>query len=302
MKSRILLLASKALGLRVLELVLAEAPKALAGVATMDDSSDSRTAFAGLRALASARQVPLGITERSAELARFSTEVGALMALVVGWYRLIPQNLLDAFPDGVYGVHFSALPRYRGGSPLVWQMINGERSAGVSLFRFTGGMDDGPIIGQGQVPIGAEEYIGDVLTRAENKALDIIAESLPGLLTGRVKGRPQDESEASYCVMRRPDDGRIDWARPAGKVFDFIRAQSRPYPGAFSMLGPSRVTIWKAEPLPSPVYGPPGRIVGFFGTEPAVVCGNGTALRLRRFETEGHDVDVSVLRAGASFC
>lgn len=300
MSSRVLFIGSKHLGLATLRLLVSAAADRVAGVVTFDDGRDTRSALADIRTLAESAALPLLISEKATDLAAFAASLAPDLALVVGWYRVLPATLLKSFPRGAYGVHFSPLPRYRGGSPLVWQIINGERQLGISLFRFTAGMDDGPLLLQDSVPIGPDDHVGDVLARAERRTLELLDGNLAAFLENRLEAREQNHDQATFCVMRRPEDGQIDWRQPARRVYDFIRAQSTPYPGAFSYLDQCKVTLWRARPLPALVFGQPGQVTGFFADGPAVVCGDNSALLVTCIQV-GEEVDVppgKVLRPG----
>jgi methionyl-tRNA formyltransferase len=169
------------------------------------------------------------------------------LLVVVGWYYLIPKSLRALAPLGCVGVHASLLPKYRGGAPLVWAMINGEREAGVSLFYLEDGVDDGDIIAQSSFPIEEQDSIREVLAKATAESVVLVGEMIPRLADGSAPRSPQDHSQATRVPQRSPEDGAIDWSWSATRLRDFIRAQTRPYPGAFTIIGGKRVTIWSAD-------------------------------------------------------
>ncbi|MCD7908879.1 MAG: hypothetical protein LUH04_14595 [Clostridium sp.] len=180
---------------------------------------------------------------------------------------------------GFFGLHASLLPAYRGNAPLVWQIINGESRAGLTLFKFDGGLDTGLIAAQRKVPVGPNRSISEVLTEIHRAALDIIDSHYPALLDGRLRTTPQNEQNVSYCSVRRPEDGCIAWTQPAGYIHNFIRAQSAPYPGAFCFRsGGEKITVWKARLFPHPYFGVPGRVDMVFNGGVAVGCGRGALI------------------------
>ena len=169
------------------------------------------------------------------------------LLVAIGWYHMIPRALREIAPRGCIGIHGSLLPRYRGGAPLVWAMIDGESETGVSLFHFADGVDDGDIIGQQAFPIGARETIADLLDKAERASLELLARFVPMIADGSAPRIVQDHHAATTRPQRSPDDGRIDWEWDAARIDRFIRAQTRPYPGAFTEVGDKRVHIWSAD-------------------------------------------------------
>lgn len=154
--------------------------------------------------------------------------------LVVGWYHMIPKKWMELAP--AYGLHASLLPDYCGGAPLVWSIINGENETGITFFKFDSGIDSGPIAGQVSTPIFETDTIATLYERIEELGLDLIRNQLPLLANGSAKFYKQDESKRRIFPQRSPEDGLIDWTMSAQEIYNFIRAQTRPYPGAFTYI------------------------------------------------------------------
>ena len=165
--------------------------------------------------------------------------------IVVGWYHMVPRNWRDLAP--AYGMHASLLPKYSGGAPLVWSIINGEKQTGITLFKFSDGVDDGPILGQYKTPIYAKDDIASVYKRIELLGTKLLRKYLPILSEGKHKLITQNEDFRSLYPQRSPEDGLIDWNKSTRDVYNFIRAQTSPYPGAFSCLSGKKVTIWSGR-------------------------------------------------------
>lgn len=181
------------------------------------------------------------------------------MFLVVGWYHMVPASWLQRWV--FLGVHASLLPAYSGGAPLVWAMINGERRAGVSIFRLGRGVDDGPLAGQESFEIEEEDYISDVLAKAEKITLRLVQSTLERIVNGTLEFIPQSGTGGSIYPQRKPEDGKIDPHMGSGDMVRFIRAQSKPYPGAFFETGLGRLYVWRVEL--SPQNGQAQRGIGF---------------------------------------
>lgn len=165
--------------------------------------------------------------------------------LVVGWYHIIPKEILNMAPTA--GLHASFLPDYSGGSPLVWAIINGEKETGISLFLMDQKVDHGPIIGQLKEPIYFEDTIASLYARIEKKGLQLLECYLPKIAQGNVNYRVQDEKKRRIMPQRCPEDGEINWNWSAAKIYNFIRAQTKPYPGAFTYLKEEKITIWQSS-------------------------------------------------------
>ena len=151
--------------------------------------------------------------------------------LVMGWYYMVPKKIRDIAKHGTWGIHASLLPKYAGGAPLVWAIINGEKETGVSLFKLDEGVDDGDIIAQQVIPIAFEDSIKEVYAKATEASKEILLNALQHIET--IKFIPQDKSKIEVWPQRKPEDGQIDLSWPAERIYNFIRAQASPYPGAF---------------------------------------------------------------------
>lgn len=211
------------------------------------------------------------------------------LMVMVGWYHMLPRAFRALARLGAVGIHASLLPQYRGGAPLVWAMIRGESRTGVTLFHLDDGVDDGDIVGQTAFAIGERETIADIVERANEAAADLVAKYVPAILTGVAPRTPQDHARATVMPQRRPEDGRVDWsAFTALEAYDWIRAQTRPYPGAFTYLSGERVTVWRAAGTGAAdaTEIPPGAIVIREGRV-LVGCADGRALALREVEIGG---------------
>lgn len=206
--------------------------------------------------------------------------------IVVGWYHLLPRSLREIAP--AVGLHASLLPDYSGGAPLVWAMINGETETGISLFQLADGVDSGPVYGQVREEIRAGDTIATLYARIEQRGLELLRTHLPRIARGEAVPWLQDESRRRVFPQRSPLDGRIAWDRDAGFIVRFIRAQTRPYPGAFTTLAGDPLTIWAASPrLDSENYDP-GTVVRD-GDSFRICCGSGSIV-LAEVSYRGRDI------------
>jgi methionyl-tRNA formyltransferase len=169
------------------------------------------------------------------------------MLLALGWYYMIPRKVRESVPLGCAGIHASLLPKYRGGAPIPWAIINGETETGVTFFYFSDGVDDGEIIAQKPFPVALHDNVATVYEKATVASIEILREYLPKLAANTAPKIQQDHKQATYFPQRSPKDGLIDWSWDAKKIHDFIRAQTHPYSGAFTYIGGKRITIWDAD-------------------------------------------------------
>lgn len=167
--------------------------------------------------------------------------------LVIGWYYLIPKQMLEMAPLGAAGIHGSLLPKYRGNAPFVWAMINGESETGISFFYFDDGTDTGDLIAQRIITIEETDTIKEVLEKARITSIEILLENLPKIASDTVERTKQDHTKATYFPRRTPEDGLIDWSWDIRRIKNFIRAQTKPYPGAYTIIDGRKIIIWDAD-------------------------------------------------------
>jgi methionyl-tRNA formyltransferase len=213
--------------------------------------------------------------------------------LVMGLPQLLTREMIASARLGAIAAHMSILPRNRGLNAVPWHLLHGETEGGVSFFPITERMDDGPLIDQRRFRIS----LTDTSRKLYDRCIAAGREMLPGALAmidaGKVKGRPQDESKATWLPRRLPDR-RIDWMRNARRTYDLVRAFADPYGGAFAWLGNRRMTVWEAGFSHEPIVARPGEVVKM--TDRGVEIATGAGLVVLRSVQVGdepeHAVDV----------
>jgi methionyl-tRNA formyltransferase len=218
------------------------------------------------------------------------------MIFVVGWSQLVGQEIIDAAPKGVFGMHPTLLPRHRGRAPIPWAILSGLTKTGVTLFEIEDPTaDSGRIVGQVEVPIDARETATTLYEKIADAHVELVREFMPKLMDGTAPRQPQDARRASAWPKRTPDDGIIDWETRASYLYDWIRAQTRPYPGAFTFAGDSRVIVWRARVVSGGTSAPAGTILEHVPDGYVVACGEGL-LMLEEVQVHGQSLGDRALR------
>jgi len=264
-------IGSKEAGFIALREVYKAAPESLKLILCPDDMDDSRNVHSAFQQFSNDNKLLMSLTDSSSDINQILISHHIDIAIVVGWYKIINVKLVPNCK--FYGIHYSLLPKYRGNAPLVWQILNGEEDLGISLFEITIGMDEGDIIGQQCFKLNADENIKTALGRAQEASVLLLQENLAKLITRQEPRIIQDHTQATYCGLRIPDDGRIDWNLSALDIHNFIRAQSPPYPGAFTFLNGEKILILEASPDPRIIYSVPGSIVERHDNYIVIGCG-----------------------------
>ncbi len=247
------------------------------GVVTLTESlRGKRSAAANYETICRQYGVPL----RAVEHINHPESVAWLQALnpdilfVIGWSQILSAEVLSIPRLGAIGAHASLLPHNRGSAPVNWALIRGETTTGNSLIWLAEGVDEGDVIDQTTISIDPYATCETVYKKVATSNARMILRLLPELARGLRPGNPQAPGDDPVLPRRRPQDGGIDWSRPASEVYDFIRALTRPYPGAFSGLEGETMTCWKAALLPTEAaLGEPGAVIGPVYSPVKTACG-----------------------------
>ncbi len=221
--------------------------------------------------------------ETLAALARLEPE----LVFVVGWSQLVREPFIELVSEGVFGMHPTLLPRHRGRAPIPWAILTGLARTGVTLFEIADATaDSGAIVGQAALDISPDETATTLFDRLAVAHVELIREYVPQIVARTAPRIAQDPKRASSWPKRVPADGIIDWETRAPSLYDWVRAQTRPYPGAFTYLGEDKVIVWRARPVELAEVAPAGTIVAERPEGPVVACGEG-GLVLEDVETAG---------------
>jgi methionyl-tRNA formyltransferase len=275
----------------------AEVGAEVVGVVTLPGPIDpSRSGQCAFDEVAARLGAPLHETRdvNSEETLAFVDGLEPELVFVVGWSQLVHEPFITLAAEGVFGMHPTLLPRHRGRAPIPWAILSGLARTGVTLFEIVdASADSGAIVGQVVVDIAPDEAATTLFERLAAAHVELIRECVPRLLARTAPRLPQDARRASAWPRRTPADGIIDWETRARYLHDWVRAQTRPYPGAFTWLGDEKVVVWRARPVELTSDAPAGTVVELRPDGPVVACGEG-GLVLEEIETAAAELAVGV--------
>ena len=165
----------------------------------------------------------------------------------VNYLFLVDEDIIHWPKIVAINFHGSLLPLYRGRTPQVWAIINGEKKAGVTGHVLEKDCDAGDVLIQKEVEIGENTTGGDLLNEFNKLYPSMLDELLFNIKNNKLVAVKQDESKATFFGKRTPEDGQIDWNWGAIKIKNWVRAQAYPYPGAFTFLEGSKIIIDKVD-------------------------------------------------------
>lgn len=198
--------------------------------------------------LAEKRDVPVLIRNRPDDEELFERLQEAAPDIIVAnnWRTWIPPRIFGLPRHGTLNIHDSLLPKYAGFSPLIWALINGESEVGVTAHMMNDELDAGDIVRQEAVPVGPTDTATDLFHRTVDLIGPVTIGALDLIAAGKTEFTPQDRSHATFFHKRSAEDIRIDWSWPAEDLERLVRAQSEPYPSAFTFHKGTRIEVLAA--------------------------------------------------------
>jgi methionyl-tRNA formyltransferase len=214
------------------------------------------------------------------------------------YYRRMLESSVLAIPKrGALNMHGSLLPKYRGRAPVNWAVLKGERETGATLHYMVEKPDAGDIVAQTAVSILPDETAREVFDKVTGAAAATLDRVLPQLVAGDAPCIPQDLAQGSYFGGRKPEDGRIDWSRPAREIHDLVRAVAPPFPGAFTTVAGEELRVLRTRVMDESVdESAPPRTARLWVENQRLLadCGGGGRLEIISADLAGRPFDASV--------
>ncbi len=160
--------------------------------------------------------------------------------------QILSKEILEASKLGVFNVHGSLLPKYRGAAPIQWAVINGEKVTGITILKSDVGMDDGDIISLTPVEILENETAGELFDRLAEIGANCLIDALTMAENGTITYTPQNHAEATVCKMLKKEISVIDFSKSNTEIKNLILGLN-PWPVAEMNLMEGRFKVYRAE-------------------------------------------------------
>ncbi len=222
------------------------------------------------------------------------------LIVVVAFGQILKPDVLALPSLGCINVHASLLPRWRGAAPINAAILAGDEETGVTIMKMDQGLDTGPILAQRSMRLTRDDTAGSVSETLSRLGADLLLETLPDYLDGKIVPTPQPEEGATYAPMLKKEDGRLDFTRPASELERRVRAMN-PWPGAWFEWEGQPLKVHKAHTgfVFTYMFQPPGTRVVHNGL-PAVYGGDNAMLVLDEVQPAGRKpMDGKAFLAGA---
>ncbi|MDM7534724.1 methionyl-tRNA formyltransferase [Lactococcus lactis] len=183
----------------------------------------------------------------SVEMTQIMTllESGEVGIVTAAFGQFLPGKLLDVAQFAV-NTHASLLPKYRGGAPIHYAIMNGEKEAGVTIMEMIRKMDAGDMIALDSTPILEDDNVGTMFEKLALVGRDLLLETLPKYLSGQLKAQAQNEDEVTFSPNISPEEEKIDWNKSAREIFNKVRGMN-PFPVAHTTWNGERFKIYETK-------------------------------------------------------
>jgi methionyl-tRNA formyltransferase len=168
------------------------------------------------------------------------------LIVVAAFGQILRQNVLDLPRFGCINVHASLLPSWRGAAPINAAILHGDEETGITIMKMDVGLDTGPILSQRSIRLTRDDTAGSVFEKLSHLGADLLIETLPNYLAGKIQPVPQPEEGATYAPMLKKEEGKLDFTRPADELERRVRAFN-PWPGAFMDFDGALLKIHRAH-------------------------------------------------------
>ena len=266
------------------------------GVVTQPDKRKGRgkaMAFSPVKEKALEHEIPVyqPVKVREEAFVQILRELDPEVIVVAAFGQILPESILNMPKYGCINVHASLLPKYRGGAPVHYAILNGDEKTGVTIMYMVKKMDAGNIIYQKETPISYDETVGELYDRLSTLGAEAIVEAMPAIIEGTNASIPQDESKVTYSPLISREQQKINFNRPAIEIYNHVRGLN-PWPGAYTTYQGKTVKIYQGlvhncpNAMTHHAHQEPGTIVKIFKDAIGVKVQDGVYI-ITEFQLEG---------------
>ena len=208
------------------------------------------------------------------------------LMITAAYGQFLPTKLLAAAKIAAINVHGSLLPKYRGGAPIQYSIINGDKETGVSIMYMVKKMDAGDIISQRSIPIEDTDDSGTMFKKLSLLGRDLLLETLPKLISGDVNPVAQDPDKVVFSPNITSEQEQIDFRLPARLIDAKVRGL-RPAPLGNMVIDGLRTKIYDVTPLEEKTNLEPGKVVRVTKHQLVIAAGDRTTYQINKLKPAG---------------
>lgn len=208
------------------------------------------------------------------------------LLVTAAYGQFLPEALLHHPTYRCVNVHASLLPKYRGGAPIQYALMNGDEKTGVTIMYMAKKMDAGDIISQRALPIEESDNVATLFEKLSVLGTALLSDTLPALFNGTITPVPQNEDEVTFSPAITREEEIIDWQKDAQQIHNQVRAMNS-WPGAYTLWDGNRLKIWVSHVVDATHTVAPGNVVTKTKDTVVVACGQQTCLALQEVQPAG---------------
>lgn len=212
--------------------------------------------------------------------------LNADLIVTAAFGQFLPMSLIDSVKIAAVNVHASLLPQYRGGAPVHYAIMNGDKETGVTIIYMVKKMDAGKMLASAKIPITSQDDVGTMFDKLSLLGRDLLMRTLPDLVDGKVQPLEQDETKVSFSPNISPEQEEIDINLPARLVDAKVRGL-RPFPVAYVIMEGKRTKLWKTSVIDRQTDLRPGQIVEKSKHELLVATGSNGVISIEELQPAG---------------
>lgn len=291
MTTKILFMGTPHFAVPILQALLAEPSYDVVAVVTQPDRPVGRKHVltpSPVKEAALTAALPVYQPEKLSGSTDLETLVNLKADLIItaAYGQFLPTKLLNSAQIAAINVHASLLPKYRGGAPIHYALLNGDSETGVTIMYMVKAMDAGDILAQTRLAIEPNETTGELFTKLSLLGRDLLLATLPKLITGQLTGQPQDEAAVVFAPNIKPEEEVLDFSQSAQAIHNHVRALN-PFPIAHTKLQGVRTKIHKTHLVAEKTDLPAGTVVKKTKKELWLAAGDGHVLALDEVQPAG---------------
>lgn len=285
---RVVFMGSHPIALPMLELLKTMPDVSLVGIVSQPDQRSGRGQHRSpnpISAWALLNDIPLDRPEKPSEdtVAWIQAQACDLI-LVMAYGHILRKNIREAAPLGIYNLHASLLPRFRGAAPIEAALASGVTETGISLMEVVKAMDAGDVFATQSVKISSEDNADTLTQKLALAARDIVQKNFLPLCRRELERHIQDPEQITYCRKIEKEDRFLDWSQPAEVLLNRIRALT-PHPGCLIEVGDKMYKIESLSAIIQKNYAPGG--IFFDQKRLSIACGMQQALVVEQIQKSG---------------
>lgn len=208
---------------------------------------DKKNSLPEVKILAQKNKIPILQPQNKLELEQIIVKEKPDLIIVCAFGMIITKKTIDTAKFGAINVHPSLLPKYRGPSPIMAPILNGDAQTGTTIMLMNEHMDEGDILAQKSLPLTGKETTPELTQKLSHLSSSLLLETLPLYLSDQIKPQKQNHSYASYTKILKKEEGKIDWHNMTAEEIERMSRAYIPWPGIYTFWNGKKIDLFEIK-------------------------------------------------------